>query len=124
MPAVVRALMLERWLLYVLRAGPNPFSKRRRVEPFAFRLSAFKVFGGGIVGRVRGFDGDGFDLFGGAFGLQRRGFGIFGNVGSQNVRPFIGRALFNGGGIVGFDCGKRFRWSFCLRARVMLGGTE
>lgn len=64
------------------------------------------VFGVGIVGRVRGFDGDGFDLFGGAFGLQRRGFGIFGNVGSQNVRPFIGRALFNWGGIFCFDWGR------------------
>ena len=74
------------------------------------------MFGGGIVGRVRGFDGDGFDLFGGAFGLQRRGFGIFGNVGSQNVRPFIGRALLNERGIVGFEVGKRFSWSFCRRA--------
>ena len=26
----MRALMLERWLLYVLRAEPNPLSKRRR----------------------------------------------------------------------------------------------
>ena len=38
------------------------------------------------------------------------------NFGRQNVRPFIGRALFNGGCIVGFDGGKRFRWSFCRRA--------
>ena len=46
MRAVVQALMLERGLLYVLRAEQNPFSKRLRVEQFAFRLSAFKVFGG------------------------------------------------------------------------------
>ena len=32
--------MLERWLLYVLRAEPNPFSKLLLVYPFAFRLSA------------------------------------------------------------------------------------
>ena len=32
--------MLERWLLYVLRAEPKPLSKRRRFEPFAFRPSA------------------------------------------------------------------------------------
>ena len=36
----MRALMLERWLLYVLRAEPNPFSKLLLVYPFAFRPSA------------------------------------------------------------------------------------
>ena len=85
------------------------------------------VFGVGIVGRVRGFDGDGFDLFGGAFGLQRRGFGIFGNVGSQNVRPFIGRALLNGGGFVGFNWGNRFSlfgFGFGFAARVRSGSTD
>ena len=40
---------------------------------------------------------------------------------SQNVRRFIGRALFNWGGFVRFDCGKRFSqlgigFRFCLRA--------
>ena len=40
----------------------------------AFRLSAFKVFGGG-------------------FGLHRRGFGLFVNLGMQNARRFIGRAV-------------------------------
>ena len=52
--------MLERGLLCVRRAEPKPLSKRRRVEPFAFRMSAFKVFGG-------------------AFGLKRRGFVYSGN---------------------------------------------
>ena len=51
-----------------------------------------------------------------SFGLHRRGFGLFGKLGRQNVRRFIGRALFNGGGIVGFDWGNRFSWSFCRRA--------
>ena len=39
------ALMLERWLLYVLRAEPNPFSKLLLVYPFAFRLSASVCIG-------------------------------------------------------------------------------
>ena len=86
------------------------------------------MFEVGIVGRVRGFDGDGFDLFGGAFGLQRRGFGMFGNVGSQNVIHFIGRALFNGGGFVGFEVGKRLRLRFCghslMQARSCSGGIK
>ena len=50
-----------------------------------------------------------FKVFWGCFCLQRRGFGLFGNLGRQNVRSFIGRALFNGCCIVGFDWGKRFR---------------
>ena len=41
----MQALMLERWLLYVLRAEPKPLSKRRRFEPFAFRLSASVCIG-------------------------------------------------------------------------------
>ena len=41
---------------------------------------------------------------------------IFGKLGRQNVSRFIGRALFNGCGIVGFDWGNRFSWSFCRRA--------
>ena len=36
----MRAVMLERRLLYVLRAEPNPFSKLLLVYPFAFRPSA------------------------------------------------------------------------------------
>ena len=39
-------------------------------------------------------------------------------LGRQNVSRFIGRALFNGGGIVRFDWGNRFSWSFCRRAVV------
>ena len=42
---VMQALMLERWLLYVLRAEPNPFSKLLLVYPFAFRLSASVCIG-------------------------------------------------------------------------------
>ena len=38
-----------------------------------------------------------------SFGLPWRGFGLFGKLGRQNERRFIGRALFNWGGIVGFD---------------------
>ena len=53
-----------------------------------------------------------------SFGLQRRGFCLFGNLGRQNVRRFIGRALFNGCGFVRFDWGNRFSWSFCQRAVV------
>lgn len=48
--------------------------------------------------------------------VRLRGFGLFGNLGRQNIRSFIGRALFNGGGFVGFEVGKRFSWSFCGRA--------
>ena len=97
--------MLERWLLYVLRAEPNPFSKLLLVYPFAFRLSAFKVFGG-------------------AFGLPWRGFGLFGDLGRQNVSRLFGRASFKGVCIVGFDGGKRLRQlgigsRFCLRAVVL-----
>ena len=108
MRAVVQALMLEHGLLYVLRAEQNPFSKRLRVDPFAFRLSAVKVFGG-------------------AFGLQRRGFGLFGNLGRQNVSRFIGRALCNWGCFVGFDWGNRFSlfgFGFGFAARVRSRGTE
>ena len=101
--------------------------------PFGFVLRCFPFDDGIGDGLFRRLNGDGrfllfrglngllFDLFGGAFGLQRRGFGLFGNLGRQNVRRFIGRALFNWGGIVGFDWGKRFRqlgigFRFCLRA--------
>lgn len=31
------------------------------------------------------------------------------------LRFDLQRALFNGGGFVGFEVGKRFSWSFCLR---------
>ena len=41
--------MLERWLLYVLRAEPNPFSKLLPVYPFAFRLSASVCIGADSV---------------------------------------------------------------------------
>ena len=62
-----------------------------------------------------------------SFGLQRRGFGLFVNLVRQNVRSFIGRALFNGRGIVGFEVGKRFILRFCgrsvMRARVRSRGT-
>ena len=44
-------------------------------------------------------------------------------LGRQNVSRFIGRALFNGGGIVGFDTPARFRFAL-LPARSSLGGTE
>ena len=77
---------------------------------FGLLLRAFKVFGGG-------FDGDGFDLFGGAFGLQRRGFGMFWNFGRQNVRPFIGRDLFNGGGRCSVSAS-------VLRSCCRAGGTD
>ena len=40
MRAVVRALMLERWIFYVLRAEQKPLSNRWLVYPFAFRPSA------------------------------------------------------------------------------------
>ena len=45
-------------------------------------------------------------------------------LGKKNVRSFIGRALFNGGGIVRFDWGKRLRplgigSRFCRRAVVL-----
>ena len=83
--------MLERWLLYVLRAEPNPLSKRRRVEPFAFRLSASVCIGADSYIR---------------------------ELGRHNVSRFIGRDLFNGGSFVGFDWGNRFSWSFCRRAVV------
>ena len=43
------ALMLERWLLYVLRAEPNPFSKLLLVYPFAFRPSASVCIGADSV---------------------------------------------------------------------------
>ena len=66
--------------------------------------SRFKI--DGWFSRLR-FDHQRDFVFGGAFGLQRRGFGMFGNFGRQNVRPFIGRALFNGGGQV-FGFGVRF----------------
>ena len=32
-----------------------------------------------------------------SFGLQRRGFGLFGNLGRQNVSRLFGRDLLNGG---------------------------
>ena len=76
------ALMLERWLLYVLRAEPNPFSKLLLVYPFAFRLSASVCIGADSYIR---------------------------ELGRQNVSRLFGRALFNGGSIVRFDWGKRLR---------------
>ena len=51
-----------------------------------------------------------------SFGFPWRGFGLFGKLGRQNVRRLFGRALLNGGGIVRFDWGNRFSWSFCRRA--------
>ena len=45
----MRELMLERWLLYVLRAEPNPFSKLLLVYPFAFRPSASVCIGADSV---------------------------------------------------------------------------
>ena len=82
------------------------------------------MFEVGIVGRVRGFDGDGFDLFWGAFGLPWRGFGPFENL----VCRFIGRALFNGRSIVCFEVGKRLRLRFCgralMQARSCSGGIK
>ena len=56
-----------------------------------------------------------------SFGLQQRGFCLFGKLGRQNERRFIGRALFSGGSFVGFDWGNRFSWSFCLRAVCFAG---
>ena len=59
-----------------------------------------------------------------SFGLHRRGFGLFGKLGRQNVSRFIGRDLFKGVCIVGFDGGKRLRQlgigsRFCRRAVVL-----
>ena len=53
-------------------------------------------------------------MFGRAFSLKRLVFGLFVNFGSQNVSPFIGRALCNDGGIVGFDVAVRFRLRFVV----------
>ena len=44
-----------------------------------------------------------------SFGLQRRGFGLFGKLGRQNVSRLFGRALLNRGSIVGFDWRNRLR---------------
>ena len=76
------------------------------------------------VGAILVDEGSSFDLLLRAFGLPWHGFGLFGDLGRQNISRFIGRALFNGGGIVRFNWGNRFSWSLCLQARVMLGGTE
>ena len=62
----MRALMLERGLVYVLRAEPNPFSKLLLFYPFAFRLSA---------------------------SVCRGAFVLFWKLGRQNERRFIGRAV-------------------------------
>ena len=53
-----------------------------------------------------------------SFGLQQRGFCLFGKLGRQNVSRLFGRDLFNGGSFVGFDWGNRFSCSFCRRAVV------
>ena len=82
----------------------NPHSFRFRFNRFDFRF-----YGLGFDGVLRGLNGLLFDLFGGAFGLPWRGFGLFGDLGRQNVRLLFGRALFNGRGIVSFDWEKRFR---------------
>ena len=43
-------------------------------------------------------------------------FGVRGSSGGNAGARSAGRALFNGGGFVGFEVGKRFSWSFCRRA--------
>ena len=43
-------------------------------------------------------------------------FGVRGSSAGNNGARLLGRALFNGGGFVGFDWGNRFSWSFCGRA--------
>ena len=79
------------------------------------------------VGAILVDEGCSFDLLLRAFGLPWRGFGLFWNLGRQNVSRFIGRDLFNGGGIVRFDCGKRLSQlgiGFGFAARVMSRCTD